>query len=196
MPAARLTLLISTTVLLAACAEPPPPRSVDEFLQNPIMLEAALVRCAQNRSEMRYEAECVNAREANKLIAAGEEAKRHEEFEKQSERKRQALRRAQEAAATARRRVEEERRRREEAEYLAQFGELPPDVESSGEDVVGDNEPIMVIPESTEVQTGDSNYGEALTAPTDGAANAPGVQIEADSDLESVREELRRRSEE
>ena len=96
-----MTLLAGVAALLAACSEPPPPRSVDEFLRNPIMLEAALVRCAQNRSATRYEAECVNAREANKQIAAREEAKRREEFEKQSERKRQALRRAQQAAATA-----------------------------------------------------------------------------------------------
>ena len=109
------------TAMLVACAEPPPPRSVDEFIHNPIVLEAVLVRCAQNRAEMRYEAECVNAREASEQIAAREEATRREAFEKQSERKRQALRRAQEAAATARRRAEEERRRQEEQDYLAQF---------------------------------------------------------------------------
>ena len=64
------------TAMLAACAEPPPPRSVDEFIHDPIMLEAALVRCSQNRAEMRYEAECVNAREASEQIAAREEATR------------------------------------------------------------------------------------------------------------------------
>ncbi len=196
MIAARLTLLISAAGVLAACTKAPAPRSVDEFLQNPIMLEAALVRCAQNRSETRYEAECVNAREANKQIAAREEAKRRDEFEKQSERKRQALRRAQQAAATARRRAEEERRRRQEAEYLAQFGELPPDADASGDNVAGGNEPIMVIPEPTEVPTGDSNFTEPLMPPVDSAANAAGVETEAAGDLEAVREELRRRNEE
>lgn len=196
MPAARLTLLISAGALLGACAEPPPPRSVDDFLQNPIMLEAALVRCAQNRSEMRYEAECINAREANKRVAAREEAQRREEFDKQSERKRQALRRAQEAATTARRRVEEERRLREEAEYLAQFGQLPPDAEPTGEDVAGGNEPIVVIPDIPESPPADSNYAEPANPPEDSTANAPGVVVEEPTDLEAVREELKRRNEE
>ena len=101
----RVTILIGGIALVAGCAEPPPPRSVQEFVDNPIVLEAALVRCSRNRSETRYDAECVNAREANKIVAAREEAARRAEFEAQSERKRQALRRAQEAAAEARRRV-------------------------------------------------------------------------------------------
>jgi hypothetical protein len=101
----RVTILISGIALVAGCAEPPQPRSVQEFVDNPIVLEAALVRCSRNRSETRYDAECVNAREANKIIAASEEAERRAEFEAQSERKRQALRRAQEAAAEARRRA-------------------------------------------------------------------------------------------
>ena len=196
MPAARLTLLISAGALLAACTEPPPPRSVDEFLQNPIMLEAALVRCAQNRSEMRYEAECVNAREANKRIAAREEAKHREEFERQSERKRQALRRAQEAAATARRRAEEERRRQEEAEYLAQFGQLPPDAELASDDVAGGNEPMADIPDEPESPPVDLNYQESANPQADDAFNAPGVVVEEQSDLEAVREELKRRNDE
>jgi len=67
----RVTILVGGIALLAACAEPPQPRSVQEFLDNPLVLEAALVRCSQNRSETRYDAECVNAREANKIVAAG-----------------------------------------------------------------------------------------------------------------------------
>ena len=178
MPAARLTLLVSAGALLAACVDPPPPRSIDEFLHNPIMLEAALVRCAQNRSEMRYEAECVNAREANKQLAAREEAERREEFEKQFERKRQALRHAQEAAAMARQRAEEERRRQEEAEQAAQFGQLPPDAGPDDEDVAGGNEPIAVIP----------------AAPRSTPVDAPSVVVEEPSDLDAVREELKRRN--
>ena len=77
----RVTILISGIAVLAGCAEPPQPRSVQEFLDNPLVLEAALVRCARNRSETRYDAECVNAREANKLVSAQEEAKRRAEFE-------------------------------------------------------------------------------------------------------------------
>ena len=197
------------TAMLVACAEPPPPRSVDEFIHNPIVLEAVLVRCAQNRAEMRYEAECVNAREASEQIAAREEATRREAFEKQSERKRQALRRAQEAAATARRRAEEERRRQEEQDYLAQFGHLPPEVETPAEDVAGVNEPVMVIAEPGETPTGDNDYDEQAQAPNaealpasepgaaraDPASQASGAESEPLGDLDAVREELRRRNE-
>jgi len=194
----RLTISISAVVLLAACAEPPAPRSVAEFLDNPIVLEAALVRCAQNRRESRYEAECVNAREANKLVAAREEAKRRAEFEKQSERKREALRRTQEAAATARRRAAEAARRREEAAYLAQFGELPPDADPNATESDAGNAPTAVIPEPVEEpEAGETTvYNEALTEPAADAGNAPAAQTESPEDLDEIREELRRRNEE
>jgi len=194
----RLTISISAVVLLAACAEPPPPRSVTEFVENPIVLEAALVRCAQNRRESRYEAECVNAREANKLVAAREEATRRAEFEKQSERKREALRRTQEAAATARRRAAEAARRREEAAYLAQFGELPPGADPNAAESDVGNAPTAVIPEPVEESgAGETTvYNEALTEPAADAGNAPAAETEAPEDLDEIREELRRRNEE
>ncbi len=122
----RLTLLVCGIALLAACAKEPPPRSVSEFLENPILLEAAMVRCSQDRARSKYEAECVNARQAVARIQAKEEAERQKALEAQSERKRKAIRRAQEAAAEARRRAAENERQRREAEYLAQFGVLPP----------------------------------------------------------------------
>ena len=121
-PKRQLIMLAAGFVLLAGCAEEPPPRTVTEFTENPVLLEAAMVRCSQDRRATRYDAECMNAREAVKRIEAKEEAKRREEFERQSEEKRRALRRTQQAAAEARRRRAEEQRRREEEEYLAQFG--------------------------------------------------------------------------
>jgi membrane-bound lytic murein transglycosylase len=197
MMTTRVTIWISAVMLLAACAEPPPPRSVNEFLENPIVLEAALVRCSQNRSETRYEAECVNAREANKVVAAREEAARRAEFEAQSERKRQALRRTQEAAATARRRAEEAKRRREEAAYLAQFGELPPDADSNAGESDTGNVPMAVIPEPEEVpETGtEPSYSEPLTEPSPDTGNAPTAETEVPQDIGEIRDELRRRSE-
>lgn len=198
----RLTILLSGIAMLAACAEPPPPRSVQEFLDNPLVLEAALVRCSRNRSETRYEAECVNAREANKLVAAQEEAKRRAEFEAQSERKRQALRRAQEAAAEARRRAAEAQKRREEAEYLAQFGQLPPDDSGqAGQDATG-NVPIAVIPEPVDdsANTAEGGYRAPLSEAPSGSGNAPVVEVEPEPDaarnLDEIREELKRRNEE
>ena len=200
----RVTILIGGVALLAACAEPPQPRSVQEFLDNPLVLEAALVRCARNRSETRYDAECVNAREANKLVAAREEAERRAEFEAQSERKRQALRRAQEAAAEARRRAAEAERRREEAAYLAQFGQLPPDDGERTAEPDSGNVPIAVIPEPAEKSesTAEESYREPLNASPSGASNAPLAEqtpeqeTEPARNLDEIREELRRRSDE
>ena len=193
----QLITCIGVAVLLGACTEPPPPRSVAEFLENPIVLEAALVRCAQNRSENRYVAECVNAREANKLVAAREEATRRDAFEKQSERKREALRRTQEAAAEARRRAAEAQKRREEAAYLAQFGELPPEVTEDSGPVETGNVPLAVIPEPVEEpqSTGGSVYNDPLVAPQSDASNAPMAEAEPPSDLDEIRDELRRRNE-
>ena len=201
----RVTVLLGGLALAAGCAEPPPPRSVQEFVDNPIVLEAALVRCARNRSETRYEAECVNAREANKIIAAREEAKRRAEFEAQSERKRQALRRAQEAAAEARRRAAEAEKRREEAAYLAQFGQLPPDTSEQEQQPGTGNVPIAVLPEPAEDTTaGNDGYSEPLSVAPSTSSNAPVAEVEPEPepetenprDLGEIREELKRRNSE
>lgn len=117
-------IALAALVALAACGEAPPPTSVAQFVENPILLEATMVRCVENRTEARYDPECLNAREAVNLIAAREEKARRADLEAQSERKRQALRRAQEAAAEARRRALEEQRRQEEAELLGPFAPL------------------------------------------------------------------------
>jgi hypothetical protein len=122
----QLTLILGGLSLLAACSEEPPPRSVGEFIDKPLMLEAAMVRCLQNRTETRYDAECVNARQAAQQIEAKEDEARSAELEARSESKRLALRRTQQAAMQARRRATENARLREEAEYLAQFGVAMP----------------------------------------------------------------------
>ena len=186
--------------MLVACDSEPPPRSTSEFMENPILLEAALVSCGRNRAESRYDPECMNAREAIKIIEAREEGERRAALEAESERKRQALRRTQQAAAEARRRAEEERRRQEEAEYLAQFGELPPG-ETPREEDVG-NAPVAVVPDAevvTEAEPISSPYDDATPAPEPvTGSNAPAVEVEAEAasaDLEAIRDELRRRSE-
>jgi hypothetical protein len=159
---------------------------VQEFLDDRILLEAAVVRCAQSRAETRYEAECVNARQAVSILEAREERERAALLEEQSQRKRDALRRTQEAAAEARRRAEEAERLRREAEYLAQFGELPPPGNEAEDAVetVG-NVPGAVIPDEPETApaTGSTENADA----TDGSDAPP--------DLNAVREELRRRGE-
>jgi hypothetical protein len=195
----QLTALIIGIGLLAGCApKAPPARSVTELVENPIFLEAAVVRCAQNRSSTKYEQECINAREAVKRIEAKEEEGRREELEARSERKRQALRRTQQATAEARRRAEEYERMREEAEYLAQFGVLPPS-EDEGEEAQSEgNSPIAVVPESETTDQPTGTYGDALPAVDGGNAPVaePVPEEEPATDLDAVREELRRRSEE
>ena len=195
----HLTLIFSGIGLLAGCEEEPPPRSATEFLENPIMLEAAMVRCSQDRTATRYDAECVNARQAVRQIEAKEEAARRADFDARSDRKRQALRRTQEAAAQARRRATEARQMQEEAEYLAQFGVAPPsDTQSSEEESAVGNSPIAVIPDNGQSQDLSTGPGDVMRA-TDGG-NAPAITVEPEADapatdLESVRDELKRRNE-
>lgn len=160
-------------------------------MANELLLEAALVRCTQNRSETRYETECVNAREAANLIEAREVEARRAELEAQSEAKREALRRNQEAAAEARRLAEEAAQQREEAEYLSQFGDVAPD--GTGE--LAGNVPGVVISaepssgEDTSYDT-DSGYAQpyaqpAPTLPTAGS-NAPAAELNPEPESEAV----------
>lgn len=193
-----LTLLLFGISMLAACAKELPPRSVDEFVDNPILLEAAMVRCAQDRSKSRYEAECINARQAVARIQAKEEAARTAELEASSERKRRALRRTQAAAAEARRRAAEEIRAREEAEYLSQFGAMPPGEGDAEELPLEGNLPGAEIPEATAEPQDSNDIGGDIEAPSDGG-NAPFVEAQPEpppSDIESIRDELRRRNDE
>ena len=180
--------------LLAACAPEPQPRSVAQFVDDPIVLEATMVRCNQDRGGTRYDTECINARQAVAILEAREERERYKELEAQSERKRQALRRTQEAAAEARRRAAEAERLRREAEYLAQFGELPPDDVSIGQPVEGAaNAPGVRIPE--EDTAADAGVSGAATAPVpDAADSSPAASGEPPRDLNAIREELQRRA--
>ncbi len=197
---------------MLACSEERPARSVREYLDNPQFLEAAVVRCSQNRSESRYDAECVNARQAVSLIEARAERARRDRLEAESKSKRDALRRTQRAAAAARTQAAERERLREEAEYLAQFGAVPPPVVESDLPQLEANTPGAVIP--SPVQTEQSPavsysqgaavvfdepvraYGESVPASDGGNAPVMTSQPEPETDLTSVRDELRRRQEE
>jgi hypothetical protein len=190
----RLTSLLCGLFMLGGCAEEVPPRSVQEFLTDPNLLEATVVRCSQDRSQTRYDTECVNARQAISIIEAKEDRARRDAFEAESNKKRQALRRTQQAAAEARRRADAAKQRRREAEYLAQFGELPPPENGNVEiDEAAMNAPSAVIPTPDAEVT--SPPGDEQPA-TDGG-NAPIAEPSPPAtDLDAVREELRRRSEE
>ncbi|MEM7432440.1 MAG: EexN family lipoprotein [Pseudomonadota bacterium] len=191
-------------LVVAACSNEPEARSTEEFLENPQFLEAAMVRCAQNRSETRYETECMNARAASSIIAAREERERRDRLEAESANKRDALRRTQRAAEEARRRADEQRRLREEAEYLAQFGELPPDATESEPLPHESNAPgaVLPAPEQPASQTRDEIvYQEPVAdrpspspSPAAEGSNAPAAETEPETDLDAIREELERRN--
>lgn len=173
MIATRLAIICGSFGVLVGCVREPPPRSVAEFLENRILLEATMIRCGENRNMSKYEADCVNAREAINRIAAEEQRARRAELEAQSERKRKALRRTQQAAAEARRRAAEERRRREEAEYLGVFEDLPPG-EQSG----------------TDGESGSVQHGAGAIEPP--AEDYPRPEDQPGSDVAPIREEAQR----
>lgn len=185
--------------LLAGCEpEAPPARSVTEFIENPNLLEAAVVRCAKDRAASKYNQECINAREAVNRIQAKEEETQRAELEARSERKRQALRRTQQASAEARRRSEESERLRKEAEYLAQFGVLPPTQDENENALSEGNLPIAVVPDAQTTNQPTDSSGDTTPAVDGGNAPVavPSPEEEPVGDLDAVREELRRRSEE
>ena len=90
-------------------------------------------------------------------------------------------------------------KQRREAEYLAQFGELPPDSEAGGQDELVGNVPTATIPDAVDDTGAVSGSGDTTVPASDGG-NAPVVEAEPEpepgSDLESIRDELRRRNEE
>ena len=187
----RVTTLLCGLAVLSGCAEETPPPSVQDYLADPNALEAAVVRCAANRSKTRYESECVNARQAVSIIEARKDRERREAFEAESAAKRAALRRTQQAAAEARRRAEEAERRRQEAEYLAQFGELPPNEDAEAvEGATAVNAPGAVLPPAPEAPA----QATSEETPAVDGGNAPSVETETPADLDAVRDELRRRS--
>jgi hypothetical protein len=98
------------------------------------------------------------------------------------------LRSTQEAAAAARRRAQEARLRREEAEYLGLFEQLP---------ATGDGQVREQSGANVSEQTPASNAPIAVISPPPEAdAVSPDTEFlpaDTGSDLDAVREELRRR---
>ncbi len=184
-----LPMLFCSMWLSAGCSDEPEPRSMREYVDNPQFLEAAVVRCARNRSQTRYDAECVNARQAVSMIEAREERSQRDKLEAQSKRKRDALRRTHVAASEARRRAAEMIRLQEEAEYLAQFGELPLPKDEATRNDLDANVPGVAITTVDGSISGDTppivfdqparRFDESMPA-SDGG-NAPIAQIEPES---------------
>ena len=169
---------VSLVVTLAACGKEPQPRSVSQFLEDPIALEATLSRCNADRSRTRTDPECINARDATRRISAEEEAERRRTFEQQSQRKLDELRRRTEALEERLRRSEEEKRRMEELQYEQQF-------EAAAAEASGATTDAANAPAPSEPSNGPAPAAE--TAPSD-------VEESSGSDIGALREELRRRT--
>ncbi len=184
-----LPMLFCSMWLSAGCSDEPEPRSVREYVDNPQFLEAAVVRCARNRSQTRYDAECLNARQAVSVIEAREERSRRDKLEAQSKSKRDALRRTHIAASEARRRAAEMIRLQEEAEYLAQFGELPLRKDDATGNDLDANVPGVAIATADGSISGDTPpivFDEPVrrfddSIPASDGGNAPTAQIEPES---------------
>lgn len=206
----RTVAAVCLLSVLGACGEETPPHTVLQFIEDPILLEATMVRCGQDRAASRYEAECINARDAVDYLAAAREQARREELEAESERKREALRRAQQAAADARRRLQEAREREEEAAYYGVFEPLPPEDDASeraetddrtppGEQPANDDDhPLQDIEGAALPYSGGAgprppDDAERGTAATEDEFNGSGGTAEPGTELDSVRDELKRR---
>lgn len=89
-----LCVCLVSTLLLAGCEDPPlKPLSVDQLVDDPVMLDGVLMKCSDRASALRSAEECRNARMAVDRIAAGREkseaAKREATFEIHRDRLRQ-----------------------------------------------------------------------------------------------------------
>ena len=185
----RLTTVVLLASFLLACAqEEKPPISVGQFMDDPILLEAMVVRCAHDRSATKYDAECVNAREAGNRLASNDREDRRKDLEAQSARKRQALRRTQQAATEARRRAAEARRQREADEYLGIY-EAMPNSDATAQDL---NSGVVKTQQAQRADLPPGNQPGVSVSPNIDKVPDDSLQVPP-TDIDSVREELRRR---
>ena len=99
-----LGLVGAAAMGLAACSPPAVHHlSVDDLLEDRVMLDGLLLKCDQDFSKARSDADCENARIAVERLAAqqepAEEAKRREEFERTREKLRLAEEKQRDQAA-------------------------------------------------------------------------------------------------
>lgn len=142
-----IVVLICLSVL--ACSKPPPATSVNEFIEDKALLDAAILRCSENRSVRKTEEVCTNARRAAGIIAAREEDEKRTQLEEESERQREALRQRREreqqrvAVAEEQTRVEQEAQAAQDligdSSYVVETSGTLPASMPPGMSVGGDN---------------------------------------------------------
>jgi hypothetical protein len=99
-----LGLVGAAAVAVAACSPPPVHHlSVEDLLEDRVMLDGVLLKCDQDFGKAHSDADCYNARIAVERLAAqhepAEEAKRREEFERTREQLRLAEEKQRDQAA-------------------------------------------------------------------------------------------------
>ena len=99
-----LGLVGAAAVAVAACSPPPVhPLSVEDLLEDRVMLDGVLLKCDQDFGKAHNDTDCYNARIAVERLAAqhepAEEAKRREEFERTREQLRLAEEKQRDQAA-------------------------------------------------------------------------------------------------
>lgn len=196
----RVTLASLSLGWLAGCSKEPPPPSVEAFIEDPILLDATMVRCVASRNSINYDPECVNAREAVERIAAVEQQARRAALEAESERKRDALRRAREAADQARRDAEERERLRQEAELLG-LVLVPetPESAASATDALPEDASVgaarVTVGEVPPAHAGAMIEADGVDAPGRAAPDPASGAAPVTTDLGEIREQLEQRRE-
>jgi hypothetical protein len=80
-------------ILLGACSAPPPPaRTVEDFMEEPAVMQGVLKACEADKQRAARDVECNNARMALERGATAEDAKHKGELDAQSEKMREQIR--------------------------------------------------------------------------------------------------------
>ncbi|MDH3400890.1 MAG: EexN family lipoprotein [Chromatiales bacterium] len=118
---------LAAVLVLSACSEEMPPTSVDEFVADPVLLDATLARCDLGSSDTFDDRNCVNARRAVERLWREQEKMNSALREQESERKLQLLReqRDREAALEEQRRLAEEEAEKQRLYGGTEFDAVP-----------------------------------------------------------------------
>jgi hypothetical protein len=89
--------LVGAAVAIAACSPPPVHHvSVDDLLEDRVMLDGVLLKCDQDSGKAHNDVDCENARIAVERLAAQQEPAKEAKSREEFERSREQLRLAQE----------------------------------------------------------------------------------------------------
>jgi leucyl-tRNA synthetase len=139
-------IFLVALLAMTGCAKEQVPTSVDEFMQDRVMLDATLARCDLEQSDTFDDRNCVNARRAVERLWRQQEEINAGLLERESERKRELLReqREREDRLAEQRRLEEQQNKQNELYQGLDFDAAP---ESSPD--IQDGEQIPPLPEDS-----------------------------------------------